>query len=81
MNVLYKYCDQLGIVKILALLELKLPYISDVNDPLECLPVFQCSDTSEKEKHQKIQEEWKKRTLLLSVSRTAQNTVMWSHYA
>ncbi|MFA5240284.1 MAG: DUF2971 domain-containing protein [Phycisphaerae bacterium] len=40
MPVLYKYCDQLGIVKILGSLELKLPYISDVNDPLECLPVL-----------------------------------------
>ncbi|MCK4913977.1 MAG: DUF2971 domain-containing protein [Planctomycetes bacterium] len=38
MNVLYKYCDQLGIVKILGSLELKLPYISEVNDPLECMP-------------------------------------------
>ena len=42
MNVLYKYCDQLGIEKILETLELKLPYISQVNDPLECLPVFYC---------------------------------------
>jgi len=42
MNVLYKYCDQLGIVKILGSLELKLPYISQVNDPLECLPFFYC---------------------------------------
>jgi hypothetical protein len=40
MNVLYKYCDQLGAVKILGSLELKLPYISEVNDPLECLPVL-----------------------------------------
>jgi hypothetical protein len=42
MNVLYKYCDQKGIVKILESLELKLPYISQVNDPLECLPLFRC---------------------------------------
>ena len=42
MNILYKYCGQLGIVKILGSLELKLPYISQVNDPLECLPVFYC---------------------------------------
>jgi hypothetical protein len=41
MNVLYKYCDQ-GVVKILESLELKLPYISQVNDPLECLPFFYC---------------------------------------
>jgi hypothetical protein len=40
MNVLYKYCDQLGAVKILGSLELKLPYISQVNDPLECKPFF-----------------------------------------
>ena len=44
MNILYKYCDQLGIVKILEALELKLPYISEVNDPLECLPFFCCPE-------------------------------------
>jgi hypothetical protein len=44
MNILYKYCDQLGIVKILGALELKLPYISEVNDPLECLPIFYSPD-------------------------------------
>ena len=44
MNILYKYCDQLGIVKILESLELKLPYISQVNDPLECLPFIYCPD-------------------------------------
>jgi len=44
MSVLYKYCDQLGIVKILGSLELKLPYISDVNDPFECLPYIYCPD-------------------------------------
>lgn len=38
MNVLYKYCDQVGIEIILRTLELKLPYVSQVNDPLECLP-------------------------------------------
>jgi len=42
MNVLYKYCDQLGIVKILGSLELKLPYIAQVNDPLESKPFFYC---------------------------------------
>jgi hypothetical protein len=42
MNVLYKYCDQLGIIKILGSLELKLPSVSQVNDPLECLPFFYC---------------------------------------
>jgi hypothetical protein len=44
MNIFYKYCDQLGTVKILGSLELKLPYISEVNDPLECLPFFYCPD-------------------------------------
>jgi len=44
MNVLYKYCDQLGIVKILGTLELKLPFISEVNDPLECSPSLFCPD-------------------------------------
>ncbi|MCK4791001.1 MAG: DUF2971 domain-containing protein [Desulfobacteraceae bacterium] len=43
MNVLYKYCDQ-GVAKILESLELKLPYISQTNDPLECLPFFYCPD-------------------------------------
>ena len=42
MNVLYKYCDQLGAVKMLGALELKLPCISEVNDPLELLPFFYC---------------------------------------
>jgi hypothetical protein len=45
MNILYKYCDQLGAVKILGALELKLPYISEVNDPLECLPFIYCSNS------------------------------------
>jgi hypothetical protein len=36
----YKYCNQLGALKILGNLQLKLPYISDVNDPLECRPRF-----------------------------------------
>jgi len=44
MNILYKYCNQEGIVKILEMLEFKLPYISEVNDPLECLPFFYCPD-------------------------------------
>ena len=44
MSVLYKYCDQLGIVKVLGSLELKLPYISEVNDPYECLPFIYCPD-------------------------------------
>ena len=44
MNVLYKYCDREGIEKILRTLELKLPYISDVNDPYECSPFFYCPE-------------------------------------
>jgi len=44
MNVLYKYCDQKGIEIILRTLELKLPYISQVNDPIECLPFMYCPD-------------------------------------
>jgi len=118
MNVLYKYCDQ-GIVKILESLELKLPYISEVNDPLECLPFFYCPDDKSAMKAQwlrtfnrnnlsppdnweqkfneqfatgEIQKELEKSLLkfqkdsnhkncLLSVSKTARNTVMWAHYA
>ncbi|MGA2070639.1 MAG: DUF2971 domain-containing protein [Sedimentisphaerales bacterium] len=115
MNVLYKYCEQLGIVKILGSLELKLPNISEVNDPLECLPILYCPkdkdaieaacidvfkrrnidlpvDYKEKiakgeiheilEKSQReLQKEWNQKSYLLSVSKTAQNTVMWAHYA
>jgi hypothetical protein len=44
MNILYKYCEQLGAEKILESLELKLPYISEVNDPLECLPFLYCPE-------------------------------------
>jgi hypothetical protein len=44
MNVLYKYCDREGIKKILRALELKLPFISEVNDPLECLPFLYCPE-------------------------------------
>lgn len=51
-NILYKYYDQKGIVKILELLELKLPYISQINDPLECLPVFYCPDDKSAMKEQ-----------------------------
>lgn len=42
MNILYKYCDSLGSIKILASLELKLPFIADVNDPYEVKPVYYC---------------------------------------
>jgi hypothetical protein len=52
MNVLYKYCDQLGVVKIMGSLELKLPYISEVNDPLECLPFFYCPNDKSAMKEQ-----------------------------
>jgi hypothetical protein len=119
MNILYKYCDQVGIVKILESLELKLPYISEVNDPLECLPVFYCPDNKsaiearylsvlnrkkirppegytqalnelyEKgeiqkelaESSLKCQKNLNQKSCLLSVSKTARNTVMWAHYA
>jgi hypothetical protein len=115
MNILYKYCDPLGVVKILGALELKLPNISEVNDPLECLPVFYCpkdknaiealyfsalkrrgmlpsGDYKQKlekgeihkmleESQRELQRELNQKSYLLSVSKTAQNTVMWAHYA
>lgn len=123
MNILYKYCDQLGIVKILGALELKLPYISEVNDPFECLPIFYCpednsaikviearylsackrrnispsADYKQKlneqfekgeiqkgliESSRKLQNDWnQKKGCLVSVSKTARNTVMWAHYS
>ena len=119
MNVLYKYCDQVGIEKILRTLELKLPSVSEVNDPLECLPILYCPEGKSAMKEQwlrtfnrnhisppvnweqKLNEEFKKgdlqkrleketrkdlrdfnrKSCLLSVSKTAQNTVMWAHYA
>ncbi len=100
-------------------LELKLPYVSRVNDPLECLPVLYCPDDKSAMKEswlrsfnrnhisppanwtQTFNEEFKKgdyqkkleketrkvwkdynrKNCLLSVSKTAQNTVMWAHYA
>jgi len=119
MNVLYKYCDQ-GVAKILESLELKLPYISQTNDPLECLPFFYCTndkaaiearylsalgrrnmsppadykhklneqfEKGEIQKHlvesqRELQREWNRRKgCLLSVSKNAQETVMWAHYA
>ena len=115
MNVLYKYCDLAGIEIILRTLELKLPYISKVNDPLECLPFFYCPDDKSaiekrylsalkhKNRHPsadykqklkkgeihkkladsslKFQKNWNHENCLLSVSKTAKNTVMWAHYA
>ena len=117
MNVLYKYCDRLGIVKILGSIELKLPYISQVNDPLECLPFFDEQDDiameeecvrrfeckgrvpssncrqilqGKKQKGEVLKlkksltkciDDMKQKSCLLSVSETAQNTVMWAHYA
>jgi len=120
MNVLYKYCDQEGIEKILETLELKLPYISHVNDPLECLPFFYCpndkaaiearylsalerrkmlpsADYKQKlneqfekgeiqnklvEGQRGLQKDWNQRKgCLLSVSKTAKESVMWAHYA
>lgn len=44
MNILYKYCDCLGGIKILSSLELKLPFISDVNDPYDCRALYVCGD-------------------------------------
>jgi hypothetical protein len=41
-NCLYKYCDQVGAQEVLKTLELKLPYVAQVNDPLECFPEFRC---------------------------------------
>ena len=120
MNILYKYCDQAGILIILETLELRLPYVSEVNDPLECSSVFVCKndidalkekyllalrrrgaipptdfETNMREQFEKgdiqrtlkqsareYQNEWnQKRSCLISVSKTAQNTVMWAHYA
>ena len=114
MNVLYKYCDT-NVVEILKTLKLKLPYISQVNDPLECLPFMYCPDdyvALEEEclsvlKRKKIpvpagyKQELRnagirerleegtresiravnRKSCLLSVSKTAQNIVMWAHYA
>lgn len=114
MNVLYKYCDTYGIERILEDLELKIPYISAVNDPLECSPVFHCPDDNAIEssfqfslngaiippaKYKQLFKSYKqtiqnllktlpkdvtkvnKKSCLLSVSKTAQNIVMWAHYA
>jgi len=115
MNILYKYCDQLGIVKILGSLELKLPYISEVNDPLECSAFLYCPNDKSAMKaryfsvlahrnmlpsadyeqklengeihkilensQRELQKHWnQQKGCLLSVSKTAQNTVMWAHY-
>ena len=113
MNVLYKYCDQAGI-EILRTLELKLPYISQVNDPLECSPFLYCPNDKDaiearylsalkrrdrlppadykqkldidviceklEEILREVLEDYKSKGCLLSVSETAQNTVMWAHY-
>lgn len=40
MNILYKYSNVLGAIRILASLELKLPFISEVNDPSDCSPIL-----------------------------------------
>lgn len=42
MNILYKYCNCLGSIKILASLELKLPFVSDINDPYDVMPYYYC---------------------------------------
>jgi hypothetical protein len=95
-----------------------LPYVLDVNDPLECMPVIYCPEDKSaiKEKclrtfnrnhrnpqvnwEQKLNEQYEKGEIqkilievareslralnetscLLSVSKTAQDIVMWSHY-
>lgn len=113
MNILYKYVDTNGIIRILEDLELKLPYVSDVNDPYECYPYFHFPSESSLEAHflhllngrilrpkeyrqrlaehhqllKKFNDELSKdlktineESCLLSVSETAQNTVMWAHY-
>ena len=99
--------------------ELKLPYISQVNDPLECLPVLYCPEDKPAMKEQwlrtfnrnhisppvnweqklneqfekgeiqqklkeglrEVQRDYNRKSCLLSVSKTAQNAVMWAHYA
>ena len=84
MSVLYKYSNQLGAVKILGSLELKLPCISELNDPLECTPNYKCEGDDKKElreKHIRESENKKKELCLLSVSFTATESVMWAHYA
>lgn len=43
-NLLYKYCSESGGKSILELMELRLPFASDVNDPFDCSPFFYCSD-------------------------------------
>lgn len=118
MNILYKYCDQDGI-KIIESLELKLPYVSEVNDPLECLPIFYCPDDKSaiearyiaalkrqgkslptgykqalnglyqkgeiqkelEESSLRVQKNLNQKSCLLSISKTASNTVMWAHYS
>jgi len=118
MNILYKYCDQDGI-KIIESLQLKLPYVSEVNDPLECLPIFYCPDDKSaiearyiaalkhkgkslptrykealnglyqkgeiqkelEESALRVQKKLNQKSCLLSISKTASNTVMWAHYS
>ena len=118
MNILYKYCDQNGI-KIIESLELKLPSVSEVNDPLECLPIFYCPEDKSAiearyiaalkrkgksfptgykqalnglyqqgaiqkelaESSLRVQKSLNQKSCLLSVSKTASNTVMWAHYS
>jgi hypothetical protein len=47
---LYKYCDQVGALKILSGHSLKVPYITDVNDPFECMPYFYWDNNFERYK-------------------------------
>ena len=50
MNILYKYCNISGTTGILTSLELKLPFISEVNDPSDCSPIFFFGDDTAKAK-------------------------------
>lgn len=47
-NILYKYCDPKGGLEILKSGELKLPFVSDVNDPYEVNPYVYCGNDKEK---------------------------------
>jgi len=55
MNILYKYCDCQGGIKILSSLELKVPFVADVNDPYDCRPDFFCGDNKGKIKNRCLQ--------------------------
>ncbi len=86
MPILYKYCDQLGGLKILAGLELRLPCLTDVNDPHDCW--FRFEDEWNKPLPADFEAPrrfalWRanKQCFLISVSETSREPVMWAHYA